>query len=312
MPNKPSAPRKTVRLGSRGSPLALIQAEMVKAALCAAHGWDAAAVTIVTVKTDGDRIQDRALAELGGKALWTKTLDKALADGKIDAAVHSMKDVETLRPQAITLAAMLERAAVEDKLIGAPSIAALPHGACIGTASPRRAAQLKALRSDLRTTLLRGNVASRLAKVASGVIDATLLAAAGLDRLGQSDTGALIPVETMLPAVAQGAVGIECRTDDTEMRAALAAIDHAPTHACVLAERALLRGLGGSCHSPVAALARHEGDAIRLRAQIFSEDGAHQVAGEVLLPEGKPEPAVQFGAQLLEHAHPAIRALFCQ
>ena len=231
---------------------------MTAAALMAAHGWPREAIRIVTVTTSGDRIQDRALAEIGGKALWTKELDRALLDGEIDCAVHSMKDVETIRPDAIRIAAMLPRAAVEDRLIGAPSIAALRQGAIIGTSSPRRAAQLKALRPDLRTTLLRGNVATRLARVEAGEIDATLLAAAGLNRLGQSETGATIPVETMLPAVSQGAVGIECRADDARAQALLAAIDDAATTRCVRAERALLlapatRRLPRSRARPMAA-----------------------------------------------------------
>lgn len=283
---------------------------MTVAALQAAHGWPHEAIRIVTVTTSGDRIQDRALAEIGGKALWTKELDRALLDGEIDCAVHSMKDVETIRPETIAIAAMLPRAAVEDRLIGAPSIAALPQGAVIGTSSPRRAAQLKALRPDLGTTLLRGNVATRLARVEAGDIDATLLAAAGLDRLGLADIGVAIPAGTMLPAVAQGAVGIECRADDERARSLLAAIDHAATTRCVRAERALLLALGGSCHSPIAALAREMGVDIHLRAQILSEDGAEQVHDEVMLPAGDPVAAMALGARLLDRASPALRALF--
>ena len=304
------SPASPFRIGSRGSPLALAQARLAAAALRAAHGWAEEAIRIVPVTTSGDRIQDRALAEIGGKALWTKELDRALLAGEIDCAVHSMKDVETVRPESIRVAAMLPRAAVEDRLIGAPSIAALPHGAVIGTSSPRRAAQLKALRPDLETTLLRGNVARRLAAVEAGEIAATLLAAAGLDRLGMADTGATIPVETMLPAVSQGAVGIECRADDGATAALLAAIDHAPTTRCVRAERALLLALGGTCHSPIAALAREQGADIRLRAQILSEDGGEQVGDEALLPGGALEGAADLGARLLGRASPALRALF--
>ncbi len=298
------------RIGSRGSPLALAQAELTIGALCAAHGWTREAIRIVTVTTSGDRIQDRALAEVGGKALWTKELDRALLDGEIDCAVHSMKDVETIRPEAIMIAAMLSRAAVEDRLIGATSIAALPSGAVIGTSSPRRAAQLKALRPDLQTTLLRGNVATRIARVEAGAIDATLLAAAGLDRLGLAGTGAAIPIDTMLPAVAQGAVGIECRASDAATRTLLAAISDSPTMRCVLAERALLLALGGSCHSPIAALACEVGADILLRAQILSEDGTEQATGEDLLPGGDPDAAMALGRQLLDGASPALRALF--
>jgi len=311
MIDPPPTPAAPFRIGSRGSPLALVQAELTLAALVAAHGWPREALRIVTVTTSGDRIQDRALAELGGKALWTKELDRALLAGKIDCAVHSMKDVETIRPDAITIAAMLPRAAVEDRLIGASSIEALPRGACIGTSSPRRAAQLMALRPDLRTTLLRGNVATRLARLEAGEIDATLLAAAGLDRLGLADTGATIPLATMLPAVAQGAVGIECRADDATARVLLAAIDDAATTRCVRAERALLAGLGGSCHSPIAAHAVPEGAGLRLHAQILSEDGAEQVGETALLPaDGAEAAAGALAGRLLARASPALRALF--
>ncbi|MBB5984039.1 hydroxymethylbilane synthase [Sphingobium lignivorans] len=304
-------PDRPFRLGTRGSPLALAQAELTIAALIAAHGWPREAIRIVPVSTSGDRIQDRPLAELGGKALWTKELDRALLAGEIDCAVHSMKDVETIRPETIAIAAMLPRAATQDRLIGASSIAAIPEGAVIGTSSPRRAAQMKALRPDLRTSLLRGNVATRLARVDSGDIDATLLAAAGLDRLGLGDVGTTIPPETLLPAVAQGAVGIECRADDAVARALLQAIGDAATEACVRAERALLLALGGSCHSPIAALAQLEGGGIRLRAQILSEDGSEQVSREAMLPPDAPEAgAMALGKELLDEASPALRALF--
>ncbi|MBT2186267.1 hydroxymethylbilane synthase [Sphingobium nicotianae] len=303
-------PSSPFRIGSRGSPLALAQAELTIAALIAAHGWPREAIRIVTVTTSGDRIQDRALAEVGGKALWTKELDRALLDGEIDCSVHSMKDVETIRPESIRIAAMLPRAAVEDRLIGATSIEVLPQGAVIGTSSPRRAAQLKALRPDLQMTLLRGNVATRLARVEAGDIDATLLAAAGLDRLGLGGTGTAIPVEAMIPAVAQGAVGIECRADDARAQGLLDAINHGDTARCVRAERALLLSLGGTCHSPIAALARPAGADIHLRAQILSEDGSEQVTDEALLPGGDTDAAMALGARLLDHASPALRALF--
>ena len=298
------------RLGSRGSPLALAQAEMTAAALMAAHGWSRDAIEIVTVTTSGDRIQDRPLAEVGGKALWTKELDGALFSLQIDCAVHSMKDVETMRPAGISIVGMLPRAAVEDRLIGADSIASLRPRAIVGTSSPRRAAQLRSLRPDIETKLLRGNVATRLARVEAGDFDATLLAAAGLDRLGQGDVGATIPVETMLPAVAQGAVGIECRADDARAIALISAINHRPTYRCVIAERALLLALGGSCHSPIAALARERGEDIQLRAQLLSEDGSEQVSGEALLPGGALNGAAALAQVLLDQSSPALRALF--
>jgi hydroxymethylbilane synthase len=304
------SPAKPFRIGSRGSPLALVQAHMVADALRAAHGWGAEAVTIVTVTTSGDRIQDRALAEIGGKALWTKELDRALLEGEIDCAVHSMKDVETIRPDAIAIAAMLERAAVEDRLLGAPSIAALKVGAVVGTSSPRRAAQLRRLRPDIVPVLFRGNVATRIAKLAAGEADATLLAAAGLDRLGMADTGVTIPVSDMLPAVSQGAVGIEIRADDQNARAIVGAINHGETYACVMAERALLLGLGGNCHSPVAALAQMDGGMIALKAEILAADGAEHVTGLARLAPGNAAPAVALAHDLLSRASPALRALF--
>ena len=202
---------------------------MTAAALCAAYGWGEDAVEIVPVVTSGDRIQDRSLAEIGGKALWTKELDIALAAGEIHASVHSMKDVETIRPTEIVIAAMLPRADVRDRLIGAASLEALPRDARVGTSSPRRAAQLRRERPDLKIMLLRGNVATRLGRLANGDFEATLLAAAGLDRLGHDDIGTPVPITTMLPAPSQAAVGIETLTANAEVRALLAAIDHQPT-----------------------------------------------------------------------------------
>ncbi len=298
------------RIGTRGSPLAIVQANMVRDALCAAHGLSEDSVTLVPVKTSGDRIQDRALADIGGKALWTKELDRALLEHEIDCAVHSMKDVETIRPSAIRIAAMLPRAAVEDRLLGASSIAALNAGAVVGTSSPRRAAQLRRMRPDLRPVLFRGNVATRMAKLEAGEADATLLAAAGLDRLQMAEVGVTIPMDEMLPAPAQGAVGIEVRDDDDRARALVEAIGDAATFACVMAERALLKGLGGTCHTPVAALARFEGEQIRLRAEILAEDGSEHVGGETMLKAGDEDSPLALAADLLERASPALRALF--
>jgi hydroxymethylbilane synthase len=301
---------RPLRLGTRGSPLALAQANMVAAALRTAHGWDEAAVEIVTVRTSGDRIQDRALAEIGGKALWTKELDRALVEGEIDLAVHSMKDVETIRPAEIAIAAMLPRADVRDRLMGAESLAALPQGAVVGTGSPRRAAQVRRARPDATITLFRGNVATRIAKLEAGEADATLLAAAGLDRLGQPDLGSAIPVETMLPAPAQGAVGIEALAANASLCTLLGAISDADTYDCVIAERALLLALGGTCHSPIAALAVIEDGAIHLRADLLSEDGAAHVSGEARFPRHDGEAPAALARDLLDRAGPAIRALF--
>jgi hydroxymethylbilane synthase len=298
------------KIGTRGSPLALAQAHMTAAALQQAHGWTDADIEIIIIQTTGDKVQDRALAEIGGKALWTKELDAALMDGRIDIGVHSMKDVETALKDGISLAAMLPRADVRERLIGAPSIAALPHGARVGTSSPRRAAQLKAKRPDIRTEVLRGNVATRLSKVESGAIDATLLAAAGLDRLGQT-AGHLIELDEMLPASAQGAVGITARTGDDATLARIAAINHLDTFNCVLIERAFLAALGGTCHSPVAALAVLAHGDVTFQGQILAEDGSDVQSGGFTAPLHTAQARVAaLAAELLGRAGPALRGLF--
>ena len=296
-----------LRIGTRASPLALTQAGMVRAAFAAAHGLPDDAFAIVPLTTSGDRIQDRALAEVGGKALWTKELDRALLAGDIDCAVHSMKDVETIRPVAIAIAAMLPRADVRDRLIGAAAIDALPPGARVGTSSPRRSAQLLAARPDLRLVLFRGNVATRLARLDAGEAEATLLAAAGLDRLGHPGVGTPIAIEAMLPAPAQGAIGIECRADDAALRARLAAIDHPPTSAAVTIERALLAALGADCRSPVAALATCEGDPATLRATLYAIDGQTHVSGMLT---GGDDLGERLAVDLLARAPDAVRMLF--
>ena len=299
-----------LRIGTRSSPLALAQAEMTKAALIAAHDWDEAAVILVPMLSSGDKVQDRPLAEIGGKALWTKELERALIEREIDIAVHSMKDVETVRADAFRIAAMLPRADVRDRLIGAESIAALPQGAKVGTSSPRRAAQLKALRPDITTESIRGNVATRLSKVANGEFDATLLAAAGLDRLGQSDIGVAIEADEMLPAASQGAIGIDCLINRTEIAALLTPINHRPTFDCVMAERAFLEALGGTCHSPVAAQAAWEGSALLLMGEILSEDGSERQSGSIACSVGGSAAPAQLARQLLDAASPELRALF--
>ena len=302
-------PARPLRLGTRRSPLAMRQAEMVADALRAVHRLADEAVMLVPMTASGDVVQDRPLAEIGGKALWTRELDKALAAGAIDAAVHSMKDVETIRPTEFRIAAMLPRADVRDRLIGAESVAALPTGATVGTASPRRAAQLKALRPDLAITLFRGNVATRLAKIDAGEADATLLAAAGLERLGIA-RGAPIAVDAMLPAPAQGAIGVEACAGREELCAFLAAIDDADTHGCISAERGLLYCLGADCHSPVAALAVCERGGIRLRAQLLAEDGSAEVRGETRFAPGDRDAPETLAADLLARAPDAVRRLF--
>jgi hydroxymethylbilane synthase len=300
-----------LRLGTRGSPLALAQARLVAEAVRAAHGFGEDAVAIVPIRTTGDAIQDRPLAEIGGKALWTKELDRALIDGAIDFAVHSMKDVETLRPAEIAIAAMLPRADVRERLIGAASIEALPQGARVGTSSPRRAAQLRAMRLDLRIVPFRGNVATRIARLGKGEAEATVLAAAGLDRLGEHDVGTPVSTAQMLPAPQQGAIGIETLADHAEMRALLAAIDHAPTRLCVETERALLLALGADCHSPVAALATLDGELLTLDGEILNEDGSEAHRRRISAPsETAADEAAILARALLDSASPGLRALF--
>ncbi len=303
-------PARSIRLGTRRSPLALAQAEESRDRLCAAHGWSADAVEVAPVIASGDKIQDRPLADIGGKALWTKELDAALLAGEIDFAVHSAKDVETIRPAGIVIAAILPRADVRDVLVGAATIQALPQGARVGTSAPRRAAQLLHARSDCTIVPFRGNVATRLARLAAGEADATLLAAAGLARLGETGTGHPLDPQDWLPAPGQGAIAIECRADDAETRDLLAAIDHAPSHAAVLAERALLAALGGSCHSPIAVLTELAGDMLELRAVLFSPDGAERVEASARFATDDRSAPAALAATLLDDAPEAIRAHF--
>jgi hydroxymethylbilane synthase len=309
---------RPLRIGTRGSPLALAQAHMVADALRARHGWPDEAVEIVPITTSGDRIQDRPLAEVGGKALWTKELDRCLLDGRTDISVHSMKDVETVRPETLAIAAMLPRADPRDRLIlrhagpagsgaakaartGAECLAALEKGARVGTSSPRRRAQLLARRPDLDIVTMRGNVQTRLAKLERGEADATLLAAAGLGRVGLGQIGAVM--DEMIPAPAQGAIGIEAPAQAARVRQLVEAIDDPPTSRCVDAERRFLAAVGGDCRSAVAAYARPEGDGIRLSAEILAPDGSEVQAGEGVDP-------VELAHRLLDRATPALRALF--
>ena len=299
-----------LRLGTRGSPLALAQARMAATTLETAHHWIDGRVEIVPITTSGDTITDRPLADIGGKALWTKELDQALFDGRTDASVHSMKDVEADRPASLTICAMLPRGDVRDRLIGADSIDALPKGARVGTSSPRRAAQLLRLRPDLNILPIRGNLDTRLAKVEGGDFDATLLAAAGLDRLGRHKVGKPIAVDVMLPAPGQGAIGIESRADDGETSSKLGRLDVHTTSAAVRAERAFVRALGGSCHSPVAALAEAKAGQVNLRVQILSEDGADEVADEARFKVGDDRTPAELARAMLERAPESIRKLF--
>ncbi len=304
----PTAP--ALRLGTRRSPLAMAQAHEARARLCRALGWDESAIELVPVLASGDKVQDRPLAEIGGKALWTKELDACLADRRIDGAVHSLKDVETVRPDWLTIAAVLPRANVADVLLGAAGIRAIPEGARVGTSAPRRAAQMLHHRPDVAIVPIRGNVATRLAKLAAGEADVTLLAAAGLERLGETGVGHPLDPAEWLPAPAQGAIAIECRADDEQVREWLATIDHAPSRAQVIAERALLAGLGGNCHSPIAVLTRGEGDHLAMTVALFSADGAERVDGTVTFAAGDQETPARLAADLLARATPAIAALF--
>ena len=299
-----------IKLGTRRSPLAMAQAEEARARLIAAHGLSGGAIEIVAVTASGDRIQDRPLAEIGGKALWTKELDTWLLAGEIDMAVHSAKDVETIRPAGIAIGAVLPREDVRDVLVGAASIHALPQGAVVGTSAPRRAAQLLHTRPDCRVVMFRGNVATRLARLAAGEADATFLALAGLNRLGEHGVGHPLPAQEWLPAAGQGAIAIECRAGDGRVRALLAGVDHAPSHAALLAERALLAALGGTCHSPVAVLTVPDGDALVMRAALFSPDGAERVAGETRFAAGETGAAALLAAELLDNAPAAIAEHF--
>ncbi|WFL76441.1 hydroxymethylbilane synthase [Altererythrobacter arenosus] len=273
----PVSPEPYLRLGTRRSPLAMAQAYEARARLCAAHGWDEDRVELVPVLASGDKIRDRPLAEIGGKALWTKELDEWLAEGRIDGAVHSMKDVETLRPDELSIAAILPRADVADVLVGAASIREIPPGSRIGTSAPRRAAQLLNARPDCEVVNFRGNVATRISKLAAGEADVTLLAAAGLLRLGESGVGTRLDPGDWLPAPQQGAIGIECRTDDERARGLIGAIDDRPSHCAVLAERRLLASLGGDCRSPVAMLSTLEDETLTLRCALYSPDGSQRI-----------------------------------
>ncbi|PWC34117.1 hydroxymethylbilane synthase [Azospirillum sp. TSO35-2] len=267
-----------LRIGTRGSPLALAQAHETRDRLIAAHPHLSApgAIEIVVFKTTGDRILDRTLAEAGGKGLFTKELEEALFDGRADLAVHSMKDVPTLLPDGLEIATLLPREDPRDAFFArsGSGLADLPAGAVVGTAGLRRQAQVLELRPDLTIVPLRGNVQTRLSKLDAGEVDATLLALAGLRRLGltQRITAVLEP-ETMLPAVAQGAIGIEIRSADDDTRALIAPLNCRETMIRVTAERALLAALDGSCRTPIAALAVLDGDALHLRAKVLSPDG---------------------------------------
>ena len=267
-----------LRMGTRGSPLALRQAQALSDLLAATHPELAlrGAIETVVVRTSGDRMIDRSLAEVGGKGLFVKEIEEALLAGSIDLAVHSMKDVPTRLPDRLAIGCYLKREDPRDAFLSllASSLAALPQGASVGTSSLRRKAQLLYARPDLRILPLRGNVDTRLRKLADGVVDATLLAFAGLKRLEkEAHATVVLAPDEMLPAPAQGAIGVEIRADDARARRYLAPLDDAATALCVTAERALLAALDGSCRTPIAALATLAGDRLVLDGMIIAPDG---------------------------------------
>jgi len=285
-----------LRIGSRGSPLALVQAREVQSRLAAAAGIGAERIEIVLIRTTGDIVQDRSLAEAGGKGLFTKEIEQALLAGKIDLAVHSSKDIPTVLPPGLALAGFLPREDPRDAFISrkTKALRELAPGAVVGTASPRRQALVKRLRPDVSVVTLRGNVETRLRKLDAGEVDATLLAVAGLKRLGllSAATAILDPGE-FLPAVGQGAIGIETRADDAKTRAYIAAISDADTATALAAERAFLAVLDGSCRTPIGGHAMVSGGNVRFRGIIVKPDGSE--AFEVLR-EGRSEDASKLGA----------------
>ena len=298
-----------LRLGTRGSALALAQARKVAAAIETAQRWPDGWVQIVEIKTTGDKVQDRPLAEIGGKGLWTKELDRALIEEEVDFCVHSMKDVESIRPKAIHIAAVRPRGDVRDRIVGASSIDDLKKGAVVGTSSPRRKAQLLRLRPDLKIVTLRGNVDTRLKAVDSGKVDATLLSAAGLKRL-DIGAGTAIPTEVILPAPGQAVIGIECRTDDTRTQSVLSTINNQITYDCVMAERSFTRALGAACASPVAAFCVLEDGDLRMRGQLYSEDGTEMVEDRAVFDCGDSKTPAELARSLLSRPPESVRRLF--
>jgi hydroxymethylbilane synthase len=284
-------------LGTRGSPLALAQANETRHRLAEAHGWEIERIALKVIRTTGDRIQDRPLADVGGKGLFTKEIDAALLAGEIDAAAHSAKDLPSIMPDGVAIAAYLPREDVRDALISAlaDTIEGLPHGATLGAASLRRQAQALRLRPDLKPTLLRGNVETRLGKAESGAVGATLLALAGLKRLGLAHRArAVLDIDRFLPAPGQGAIAITARRADTRALQALSAISDGETSVALAAERAFLAELEGSCRTPIAGLARLEGGRLRLRGEVLRADGSERFD---VSAEGAPADAERLGLE---------------
>ncbi|MDT8369532.1 MAG: hydroxymethylbilane synthase [Longimicrobiales bacterium] len=289
-------PNRPLRIGTRGSRLALWQAHHVRDLLGQTPG--APEVEIVEIVTSGDRITEVPLSTTEGRAFFTKDIEDALLEGRVDVAVHSLKDLATRLPEGLALAAVLERADPRDALVSGSGagLTALYPGARVGTSSLRRAAFVRAARPDLEVVDLRGNVPTRLARLDAGDYDAIVLASAGLDRLGLGDriSERLAP-DLLLPAPAQGAIGLEIRADDARARALIAPLEHAPTRAETEAERALLRGLDGGCSVPIGALARAGNDRLTLVGRVATLDGRREIGGEI---EGEIARADELGATL--------------
>jgi hydroxymethylbilane synthase len=301
-----------LKIGTRGSPLALAQAYETRSLLAQAHGIDAERIEIVIIKVMGDQILDRALSEAGGKGLFTKEIDLAQLAGEVDIAVHSSKDLPTVLPDGLDIAGFLPREDVRDVFISprAKSLMTLAPGSLVGTASLRRQAMVKKLRPDLRVDLLRGNVQTRLSKLESGDCDATLLALAGLKRLGLTHhVTEILDGDNFLPAVGQGAIGITVRSDDHETRVRLGAILHPATGFALTMERAFLRVLDGSCRTPIAGHAKVSGDRINFRGLILRKDGSefYETQREGSLDDAE-RLGVQAGQELLARAPADILA----
>jgi hydroxymethylbilane synthase len=303
-------PASPLKIGTRGSPLALAQAHETRARLMAAFDLPEEAFEIVVIKVTGDAIQDRPLKEIGGKGLFTREIEEALLDGGIDIAVHSMKDMPVLQPAGLLLDTYLPREDVRDAFVSADvaALADLPEGARVGSSSLRRRAQLLNAFPHLEVVEFRGNVQTRLKKLADGVAAATFLAQAGLNRLGMAHVarGAISP-DAMLPAVAQGAIGIERRADDTNTAALLEAIHHGETGQRLAAERAFLATLDGSCETPIAGLAELDGTTLRLRGEVLRPDGSEKIADDRSAPiADAPEMARDMAQSLLKQAGPGF------
>jgi hydroxymethylbilane synthase len=285
-----------LRIGSRGSALALIQAGEVQSRLAKACGLPIERIEIKTIRTSGDMIQDRPLADAGGKGLFTKEIEEALLEGSIDLAVHSSKDVPALLPPGLVLSAFLPREDARDAFVSrkADRLADLPQGAIVGTSSPRRQALIRHLRGDLGVVPLRGNVETRLRKIEAGDADATVLAVAGLKRLGLlAAATSIFAIDEFLPAAGQGAIGVETRAADARTRALVAAIDDSDTATALAAERAFLAVLDGTCRTPIAGYARVSGGTVRFRGMIAKTDGSEVLE---VSREGRSSDAAALGA----------------